>query len=58
MAILIITHNLNVVRHSSDRVVIMRRGEILEAGDTQAIFANPKHDYIQQLIAANYHPDP
>ena len=58
VAILIITHNLNVVRHISDRVVIMRRGEILEAGDTQAIFANPKHDYTRQLIAANHHPDP
>ena len=58
VTILIITHNLNVVRHISDRVVIMRRGEILEAGDTQAIFANPRHDYTRQLIAANYHPDP
>ena len=58
VAILIITHNLNVVRHISDRVLIMRRGEILEAGDTQAIFANPKHDYTRQLIAANHHPDP
>ena len=58
VAILIITHNLNVVRHISDRVVIMRRGEILEDGDTQAIFANPKHDYTRQLIAANHHPDP
>ena len=58
VTILIITHNLNVVRHISDRVVIMRRGEILETGDTQAIFANPKHDYTRQLIAANHHPDP
>jgi len=58
VTILIITHNLNVVRHISDRVVIMRRGEILEAGDTQSIFANPKHDYTRQLIAANHHPDP
>ena len=58
VTILIITHNLNVVRHISDRVVIMRRGEILEAGDTGAIFENPKHDYTRQLIAANHHPDP
>ena len=58
VTILIITHNLNVVRHISDRVVIMRRGEILETGDTQAIFENPKHDYTKQLIAANHHPDP
>ena len=58
VTILIITHNLNVVRHISDRVVIMRRGEILEAGDTRTIFANPRHDYTRQLIAANYHPDP
>ncbi len=58
ISILIITHNLNVVRHISDRVVIMRKGEILEEGETEAIFARPGHDYTKQLIAANYHPDP
>ena len=58
VTILIITHNLNVVRHISDRVVIMCKGEILEVGDTEAIFARPSHEYTKQLIAANHHPDP
>ena len=58
VAILIITHNLNVVRHISDRVVIMYMGDIVEVGETEAIFANPGHDYTKKLIAANFHPDP
>ena len=58
VSILIITHNLNVVRHISDRVIIMREGEILETGNTEDIFAAPAHDYTRQLIAANYHPNP
>jgi ABC-type microcin C transport system duplicated ATPase subunit YejF len=58
VTILIITHNLNVVRHISDRVMIMRHGEILETGDTETIFSAPQHDYTRALIAANHHPDP
>ena len=58
VSILIITHNLNVVRHISDRVIVMREGEILETGNTEDIFAAPAHDYTRQLIAANYHPNP
>lgn len=58
VSILIITHNLNVVRHLSDRVLIMYMGEFVETGPTDQIFANPKHEYTQQLIAANHHPAP
>ena len=58
VAILIITHNLNVVRHISDRVVIMYMGDIVEVGETEAIFADPGHSYTKKLIAANFHPDP
>ncbi len=58
IAILIITHNLNIVRHVADRTLIMNMGDIVEQGDTQAIFANPQHPYTKQLLAANVHPDP
>lgn len=57
MAILLITHNLNVVRHISDRVAIMYMGDFLEIGTTESIFANPKHDYTRKLISAHVHPD-
>jgi ABC-type oligopeptide transport system ATPase subunit len=58
VTILIITHNLNVVRHISDRVVIMCKGQVIEVGVTETIFARPRHEYTKQLIAANHHPDP
>ncbi len=57
LSILIITHNLNVVRHISDRMVIMYMGEIIEQGRTEEIFDNPQHDYTRKLLAANIHPD-
>ncbi|QEA38987.1 ABC transporter ATP-binding protein [Pistricoccus aurantiacus] len=52
MAILFITHDLGIVRHFADRVCVMRRGELLEQGRTQDVFASPKHDYTRALIDA------
>ena len=51
--ILIITHNLNIVRHVSDRIAIMYMGKIVEQGSTESIFASPQHDYTKRLLAAN-----
>jgi ABC-type glutathione transport system ATPase component len=56
VAMLLITHNLNVVRHISDRVAIMFMGDFLEIGETETIFKAPRHDYTRRLIAANHHP--
>ena len=53
LPILIITHNLNIVRHVSDRVAIMYMGKIVEQGSTESIFSNPEHDYTKRLLAAN-----
>ncbi|MFD1984352.1 ABC transporter ATP-binding protein [Mesorhizobium newzealandense] len=58
IAILIITHNLNVVRHMADRMAIMYLGRIVEIGSTQDIFDQPRHPYTQALISANPVPDP
>jgi len=52
MALLLITHDLAIVRKMADNVCIMTRGEIVEAGPTAAIFARPHHPYTQRLLAA------
>ncbi len=52
MAMLFITHDLNIVRRIADRVCVMQRGRIVEAGDTAALFENPQHPYTRMLIAA------
>nr|WP_316653345.1 ABC transporter ATP-binding protein [uncultured Gellertiella sp.] len=52
MAIVLITHNLGVVKHVADRVAVMRRGEIVEQGSREAIFERPGVDYTRMLLAA------
>ncbi len=49
---LLITHNLDVVRHMADRVLVMSQGEIVEHGATDAILDSPQHPYTQALVAA------
>lgn len=58
LPILIVTHNLNVVRHISDRMVIMLMGKIVEHGSTEEIFSSPQHDYTRRLLDSNDHPLP
>ena len=50
MAVLMITHDLNLVRKFADRVAIMENGVIVEQGAVADVFANPKHAYTQKLI--------
>ena len=52
MSLLFITHDLTTVRKIADRVCVMKDGEIVEAGPTGEIFANPQHPYTQMLLAA------
>ncbi|HAT87891.1 ABC transporter ATP-binding protein [Cohaesibacter gelatinilyticus] len=52
MAILFITHDLNIVRRFADRVYVMKRGEVVEEGETKTIFDTPSHDYTKMLLAA------
>lgn len=58
LAMAIITHNLNVVRHVADRMGIMYLGRFVEEGTTEAIFASPRHPYTLCLLSANPEPDP
>jgi microcin C transport system ATP-binding protein len=52
MALLLITHDLSIVRHMAERVCVMTRGEIVEAGPTVDVFARPQHRYTRRLLAA------
>ncbi|NOH47882.1 ABC transporter ATP-binding protein [Vibrio rotiferianus] len=50
MAILFITHDLGVVKHFADRVLVMCKGEVVEEGITETLFSAPQHDYTKMLI--------
>ena len=52
LALLMITHNLGVVRETSDYVYVMHKGRVVEQGATAALFAAPQTDYTRELIAA------
>ncbi len=52
MALLLITHDLTIVRKMAERVCVMTEGEIVEAGPTAAIFDRPHHPYTRRLLAA------
>ena len=52
MAVLMITHDLNLVRRFADRVAVMQHGRLVEQGATAALFAAPQHPYTQGLLAS------
>ncbi len=52
LSYLFITHNFGVVRHVADRIAVMRAGEIVEEGEADQIFSDPKTDYTKSLLAA------
>ena len=58
LGIMLITHNLHVVRHVADRMAIMYLGRFIEQGDSQQIFSRPRHPYTAALLSANPSPDP
>lgn len=58
ISLLIITHNLSVVRHTSDRMGIMYLGRFVEQGLTDEIFSHPRHPYTHALLSAHPNPDP
>ncbi|MGY0829557.1 ABC transporter ATP-binding protein [Azospirillum argentinense] len=58
MALLLITHDLGVVRKMADRVCVMNQGEIVEQAEVADIFARPQHAYTRKLLAAEPKGDP
>lgn len=53
LSYLFISHDLRVVRAMSHRVIVMRQGEVVEAGDVDAVFDKPKHEYTRALASAS-----
>ncbi len=58
LSILLITHNLNVVRHIADRMAILYLGRFVEEGMSEKIFNDCAHPYTHCLLSANLKPDP
>jgi len=54
MAMILISHDLNIVRRYSNDIIVMRQGRTIEQGDTSAIFHQPKADYTRTLMQQNF----
>lgn len=53
MAVLLITHDLTLVRHFADRVAVMEHGHLVEQGALQAVYEQPQHPYTQRLLSSH-----
>ena len=58
MAVLLITHNLNLVRCFAERVAVMQAGVLVEQGSVSTLFQQPQHPYTQRLLASALPPLP
>ncbi|MFL9863234.1 dipeptide ABC transporter ATP-binding protein [Paraburkholderia fungorum] len=52
MAVLLITHDLNLVRHFAQRIAVMEKGVLVESGPVEQVFEAPQHPYTQRLLAS------
>jgi microcin C transport system ATP-binding protein len=56
MAVLLITHDLNMVQHFADHVAVMEKGKLVERGPVAEVFGSPQHAYTQKLLASEPEP--
>jgi peptide/nickel transport system ATP-binding protein len=52
LSLVLISHDLSVIRHMTDHALVMHHGEVVEAGDAEQLFARPAHPYTRDLMAA------
>lgn len=52
IAVLLVTHDLSIVRHTAERLYVMRRGVVVEEGETETVLTHPRHAYTKALIDA------
>jgi peptide/nickel transport system ATP-binding protein len=58
LAYLFVSHDLSVVKHLAHRVAVMLKGKIVEQGDGDQVFTNPRDEYTRKLLAAVPQPEP
>jgi peptide/nickel transport system ATP-binding protein len=58
LTFIIVSHNLAVIEHLADSVIVMSQGEIVERGEVDGIFAAPQHPYTRMLLDSVLTPDP
>jgi microcin C transport system ATP-binding protein len=58
LAYLFISHDLKVVRALAHRIVVLRRGRIVEQGDAAVVFAHPREKYTRDLMTAAFELEP
>ncbi len=54
LAYILMSHDLGLVRHMSDRVIVMKKGKVVEQGDTLAVFEHPQHSYTKRLLEEQF----
>jgi cationic peptide transport system ATP-binding protein len=50
LSYIFVSHNLNIIRHVSDKIMVLHKGVMVEKADTEQIFNSPKHEYTQRLV--------